>query len=352
MIESNLAQLDENLRAKRQSFDKVPLLDLSPLVEGSDTVRVAKEIRWALANAGFVYIKNHGVPPRLIDEAFAHTRAFFDLPVEEKMKLHISNSGVALRGYIQFFGENTDPAKTNDLKECFDIGPERQTLEGPFFGPNQWPTRLPGFREAVFSCHEAMKDLSIKMLSGIALSLDLPADFFRPQMKCPITIQRLLHYPPQAGVVDDKVIGMGAHTDHGNLTILAQDSVGGLQVMNRDGVWVEANPIPGTFVINIGELVQKLTNDGYPANPHRVVNISGQERYSLPFFIDADRDAVIAPLESCVSDDNPPRYQPVTCGEHKFARFVERFPHLHREYATALRHGPAVQRFHRKTATT
>ncbi|WP_192258544.1 isopenicillin N synthase family dioxygenase [Mesorhizobium caraganae] len=345
MMESNLAQLDESLRAKRQSFDKVPLVDLAPLVDGSDAGRVAKEIRWALANAGFVYIKNHGVPARLIDETFAHTRAFFDLPAEEKMKLHISNSGMALRGYIQFFGENTDPAKTNDLKECFDIGPERQTLVSPFFGPNQWPTSLPGFRETVFSCHEAMKELSIKILSGIALSLDLPADFFQPQMKTPITIQRLLHYPPQTGVVDEKVIGMGAHTDYGNLTILAQDSVGGLQVMNRDGVWVEANPIPGTFVINIGDLVQKLTNDRYLANLHRVVNISGRERYSLPFFVDADHDAVIAPLESCISNDSPARYQTITCGAHKFARFVESFPHLHREHATgptARPSGPAL----------
>ncbi|MER9776555.1 2-oxoglutarate and iron-dependent oxygenase domain-containing protein [Mesorhizobium sp. M0220] len=345
MTELKFAHLDEKLRAKRRSFDRVPLVDLGPLVEGSDARSVAKEIRWALANSGFVYIKNHGVPARMIDETLAHARAFFDLPLEDKMKLHICYSGVALRGYIQFFGENADPAKTNDLKECFDVGPERQTVESPFFGPNQWPTSLPGFREAVFSCHEAMKELSIEILSGIALSLDLPADFFQPQMKCPITIQRLLHYPPQAGGVDDKVIGMGAHTDCGNLTILAQDSVSGLQVMNSDGVWVEVNPIPGTFIINIGDLVQKLTNDRYLANVHRVVNVSGREHYSLPFLVDADHDAVIAPLESCVSDDSPPRYQPVSCGEHKFARFVERFPHLHREYAsgpTARRGGPAL----------
>ncbi|RUW51099.1 isopenicillin N synthase family oxygenase [Mesorhizobium sp. M1A.F.Ca.ET.072.01.1.1] len=345
MAKLDIAQLDDRLRAKRQSFDKVPLVDLAPLLEGSDPGRVAKGIRWALANAGFMYVKNHGVPARLVDETFARAKAFFDLPTSEKMKLHISNSGVALRGYIEVFGENTDPAKTKDLKECFDVGPEWPTGESPFFGPNQWPTVLAGFQETVFLYHEAMKALSIKILSGIALSLDLPANFFEPKMKNPISIQRLLHYPPQSGVVDERVIGIGAHTDYGSLTILAQDSVGGLQVMNREGVWIEGSPIPGTFVINIGDLIQKLTNDRYLANLHRVVNTSGRERYSLAFFIDSDCDAVITPLDSCISDYNPPRYAPITCGAHKFARFLESFPHLQREHTSgvpAQPNGPAI----------
>lgn len=330
MPKLNLAKVDDRLRAQRQSFDQIPLVDVAGLVDGSDAQNVAKEIRWALANVGFMYIKSHGVPGQLVQDTFAQARTFFDLPLEEKMKLHIGNSGVALRGYIEFFGENTDPSRTKDLKECFDIGPERPTLEGPFFGPNQWPAPLPDFRKTVFAYHEAMKELSTKLLSGIALSLDLPDDFFKPRMKNPITIQRLLHYPPQAGVVSEKMIGIGAHTDYGNLTILAQDSVGGLQIMNRDGTWVEGNPIPGAFVINIGDLIQKLTNDRYVANLHRVVNTSGRERYSLPFFIDADYDAVFAPLESCVSHDNPARYHSISCGAHKYARFVQSFPHLQR----------------------
>ncbi|MGX9148119.1 isopenicillin N synthase family dioxygenase [Mesorhizobium sp. 128a] len=333
MTKSNLAQLDDRLRAQRESFDKLPVIDVAPLVDGRDALSVAKEIRWALTNVGFMYVKNHGVSEELVGEIFAHARAFFDLPLDEKMQMHISNSGVALHGYIEVFGENTDPSKTQDLKECFDVGPERSIIEGPFFGPNQWPAALPGFRQSVVAYHEAMKELSIKILSGIALSLDLPTDFFEPRMKNPITIQRLLHYPPQTGVVDERIIGIGAHTDYGTLTILAQDSVGGLQVMNRDGAWVEGTPIPGTFVINIGDLVQKLTNDLYLANLHRVVNTSGRERYSIPFFVDADYDAVFAPLESCVSEARPARYPPITCGMYKFERFVKTFPHLERQNA-------------------
>lgn len=334
MTKAKLPTLDDALHATRQSFDQIPVVDLAPLIDRSDPQKTAKEIRWALANAGFMYVRNHGVSVTTVETAFDRTRAFFDLPHADKMQLHISNSGEALRGYIEPFGENTDPGKTKDLKECFDIGPE-SPARGPFFGPNQWPAddRLPGFREAIYGYHQEMKRLSMIILSGIARSLDLSPDFFEARLRDPISIQRLLHYPPQTGKVDESIIGIGAHTDYGNLTILAQDDVGGLQVMNRDGVWVEGTPIPGTFVINIGDLVQRLTNDRYLANLHRVVNTSGRERYSVPFFIDADYDTVFEPLPSCVSSGNPARYEPVSCGAHKFRRFVNSFPHLQKEPA-------------------
>lgn len=321
--------LDDALHAQRQSFDKLPVIDLAGLIDGSNPKTVAGEIRWALANAGFMYVKNHGVDAAVVENAFERTRAFFDLGEDEKKKLHISNSGEALRGYIEPFGENTDPGKTKDLKECFDIGPETSET-GPFFGPNQWPEEglVPGFQDAIYGYHEEMKRLSMILLSGIARSLDLEPDYFESRLQNPISIQRLLHYPSQVGLVDESIIGIGAHTDYGNLTILAQDDVGGLQVMNRDGVWVEGTPIPDTFVINIGDLIQRLTNDRYLANLHRVVNTTGRERYSIPFFIDADFNAVFKPLPTCVSEDNPARYGAVTCGTHKFGRFVNSFPHL------------------------
>ncbi|RVD66064.1 2OG-Fe(II) oxygenase family protein, partial [Mesorhizobium sp. M7A.F.Ca.ET.027.03.2.1] len=152
--------------------------------------------------------------------------------------------------------------------------------------------------------------------------------YFEALMRTPISIQRLLHYPPQSGYISEDMIGIGAHTDYGNLTILAQDDVGGLQVMNRDGDWVQGTPIHGTFIINVGDLLQRLTNGVYLANLHRVVNSSGRERYSIPFFIDADFDAIIEPLASCVTDSNPLRYRPVTCGEHKLGRFAASYAHL------------------------
>ncbi|WP_394889980.1 isopenicillin N synthase family dioxygenase [Mesorhizobium sp. AaZ16] len=323
-----VARLDDKLRAKRESFDKIPMVDIAPLLDGSDKQRVAKEIRWALSNTGFMYVKNHGVPQDFVDSVFDVSRRFFDLPMSQKMAMHISKSDVALRGYIEPFGENTDPGKTKDLKECFDLGPERSMLEGPFFGPNQWPSSLPECRELAYGYHQKMVGLAKKLLQGIALSLDLSESYFENLMQNPISIQRLLHYPPQSGYISEDIIGIGAHTDYGNLTILAQDDVGGLQVMNRDGDWVQGTPIRGTFIINIGDLIQRLTNDTYLANIHRVVNTSGRERYSIPFFIDGDFDAIVAPLASCVTDSNPRRYKPVTCGEYKLERFEAIFAHL------------------------
>lgn len=323
-----VAKLDDKLRARRESFDRIPVIDVAPLLNGSDKMAVANQIRWALSNVGFMYVKNHGIDRDFVDSVFDVTRRFFALPMEDKMKLHVGNSDVALRGYIEPFGENTNPGKTRDLKECLDIGPERAALSGPFFGPNQWPAEFPEFQDLVYGYHQKMVALSTGLLKGIALSLDLPGNHFEKLMRNPISIQRLLHYPSQTGYVGEDIIGIGAHTDYGNLTILAQDDVGGLQVMNRDGDWIEGTPIPGTFVINIGDLIQRLTNDIYLANMHRVVNTSGRQRYSIPFFIDADFDAVIKPLDSCVSEANPLRYQPVTCGAHKFGRFVASYAHL------------------------
>lgn len=323
-----ITQLNDRLSAKRERFNRIPVVDLGPLLDGSDKQSVAKAINWALSNSGFMYVKNHGISSNLVSDVFGITRKFFGLSMDEKMELHVSRSDVALRGYIEPFGENTDPTKTKDLKECFDIGPERAALEGPFFGPNQWPDSMPEFQRLTYEYHEKMVQLSQRLLEGIAISLDLPENYFQPLMQSPISIQRLLHYPPQTGKIDESIIGIGAHTDYGNLTVLAQDDVGGLQVMNREGDWIEATPIPDTFIINIGDLIQRLTNDVYLANLHRVINTSGRERYSIPFFIDADYDAVFDPLESCVGPDNPARYEPVTCGSHKFARFSASYAHL------------------------
>lgn len=329
-MSDQIAQLDDRLRARRESFDRIPVVDVAPLLDSSDKQQVAREINWALANAGFMYVKGHGIDPSLIDATFAQTAAFFALPDQVKMALHVSRSGTTLRGYIEPFGENTDPTRSRDLKEAYDIGPESPGESTPFFGANPWPAEAdaPGFAETVYAYHEAMKGLARRLLGAIAVSLDLDEGFFAPLMQNPICIQRLLHYPPQTGAIDESVIGIGAHTDYGSLTILAQDDVGGLQVMNRDGAWIEAPPIPGTFVINIGDLIQRLTNDVYLANLHRVVNASGRERYSIPFFIDADYEASFGPIPECVTPENPARYEPVRCGDHKFSRFLDSYPHL------------------------
>ena len=318
---------DHRLASKQLSFSEIPLIDIAPLLNGDDPQGVARQIGNSCEQVGFFYIRNHGVSRTLIERFYTVTRQFFALPFESKNRLNIVNSGPTLRGYISMYGENVDPGNTRDFKECFDFGAPQQEVV-PFFGPNPMPTEIPGFAEVCEDYHSVMLVLARKLIGAIALSLDLPADYFEKLQRKPITIQRLLHYPPQSGEITQEEIGIGAHTDYGFLTILSQDQVGGLQVRNRAGEWISAPPIDDTFIVNIGDLVQTFTNDRYISTLHRVINNSGAERYSLPFFIDLDFDAVVEPVPTCVSADNPARYSAYTCGQHKYKRFVDSYTHL------------------------
>jgi len=254
-------------------------------------------------------------------------RDFFDLPFEEKNALNVVHSGETLRGYIPTYAENVDPTRSRDLKECFDLGQHEEEVS-PFFGPNPMPERPARFKAVMGRYHDAMLGLSRSLIEVIARSLDLPPDYFERMQQHPITVQRLLHYPAQTGEIEESEIGIGAHTDYGFLTILAQDHNGGLQVRNRAGEWIDAPPIEDTFVVNIGDMVQTLTNDRYQSTLHRVINTSGHERYSLPFFIDLDFDAVVEPVPTCTGPDDPPRYGPYIAGEHKYRRYVASYKHL------------------------
>lgn len=320
-------QLDCRLESKPSSFSDIPIIDIATLIDGSDPLKVAKEIGYVCKNIGFLYIKNHGVDTQLIKEAYVQAEAFFKLPLEQKQQLNIINSGQTLRGYIPMYGENVDPENTRDFKECFDFGLDEEIVS-PFFGPNQMPAKPIAFKDTFERYYKAMMTLSRQLIRAIALSLNLPADYFEALQQAPITIQRLLHYPPQEGKVTQEEIGIGAHTDYGFLTILSQDSIGGLQVQNREGEWVSAPPIEDTFIVNIGDLVQTFTNDRYISTMHRVINTSGKERYSIPFFIDLDFNAEVSVVSTCQNADSPAKYAPYTCGQHKYQRFLDSYAHL------------------------
>jgi isopenicillin N synthase-like dioxygenase len=243
---------DIRLASKQTAFSEIPIIDIASLVDGSDPQGVARKIGEACEKVGFFYIKNHGVPKDLVERLYSLTRKFFDLPFEAKDRLNVVNSGQTLRGYIPMYAENVDPHNTRDFKECFDFGSHEEAVS-PFFGPNQMPEETPEFGRCCEEYHNNMLELARKLISAIALSLDLSPDYFQKLQRKPITIQRLLHYPPQVGEVTQEEIGIGAHTDYGFLTILFQDQVGGLQVRNRAGEWVSAPPVENTFVVNIGE---------------------------------------------------------------------------------------------------
>ena len=327
------ALVDTWRTAPSLAFERLPVIDMAPFLDGSDRQGVADRIGAACREVGFLYLTNHGIPATLIDAAMAQARRFFALPEDRKMALDIAKSP-AHRGYFPFFAENNDPKNNRDLKEGFDLAhhlppDDPRVLAGkPLHGPNVWPDDLPGFQETIEAYHAALRVLAGQMMEAFALSLHLPQDHFAPLLDDAMGALRLLHYPPQPPLEDDRVVGTGSHTDYGCLTILAQDPVGGLQVQNAAGNWVAAPPMPGAFVVNIGDQMARWTNDVFAATHHRVINTSGRERYSMPFFFEPNYDAVIRCLETCKSPEHPAKYADVVAGEYLLSRFNDTFSHL------------------------
>jgi isopenicillin N synthase-like dioxygenase len=316
-------QLDPSLTAAKVSLTEIPVVDIGPFLHGTAAARaaVANEIGDACRNIGFFYVINHGVPESLIAETFAEAKRFFGLPAAIKAEAAIEHSACH-RGYFSTGGENLDPAKqkTGDLKEGYKIGRDLEAdhplvrAGTPLHGPNQWPANLPGWYETMTAYYDAMEKLGREMLHAFALALDLPETYFDGWLNTPMTTLGPLHYPPQTGHITEAQIGAGAHTDYGCLTLLAQDDAGGLQVRNAGGQWVDAPPIPGSFVVNIGDMMERWTNGVFTSTLHRVINISGRERYSLPFFFDPDFHTPVACLDTCVG--NGAKFAPATAGQH------------------------------------
>jgi len=324
--------LAEGLQGRFAAFTEVPVIALSSFRDGPDKGAMVEAMVRACVQVGFFYVSDHGVPRGLVEGAFEQARRFFAAPEEVKQSLHIRHSPVH-RGYFPAFEENTDPTLTGDLKEGFDLArdlaPDRpEVLAGkPLHGPNVWPdpALLPDFRPRVEAYYAAMNDLARLLLRCFALGLALPEDWFADKVDAPLAQLRLLHYPPQAGFIEERTLGCGAHSDYGCLTILAQDGVGGLQLRNAAGEWIEAPPIPGTFVVNIGDQMARWTNGRFAATQHRVINRSGRERYSLPFFFDPNFDTWVEPLPSCLGPGETPRFAPVLAGDYLLSRYNDTF---------------------------
>ncbi len=296
----------------------LPIIDVDAL-GGSDPAaerRIAAELGCACRDIGFFYVTHHGVAPDTIDGAFAAARGFFDQPLEDKLAVAITKSRHN-RGYVPLQGEQLDPARPGDAKEAFNVGRELapddpHLLAGrPFHGVNQWPPQ-PGFRDAMLAYFAAAQLLCARLHRGFALDLDLAPDFFERFIDRPLATLRVLRYPPHPGAFDGTLWGAAPHTDYGNVTILAQDDAGGLEVQRRDGTWLPAPPIPGAFVCNIGDCLMRWSNDVYVSTPHRVVNRAGRLRHSMAFFFDPNDDAPVACLQSCASAARPARYPPIT----------------------------------------
>jgi isopenicillin N synthase-like dioxygenase len=319
--------------AKKVEQATLPVIDIGGLRSGSthDRGKVAEAMRAACLDKGFFYIINHGIPAAMIEETFAATRHFFDLPVAEKMKLDLKSSK-ASRGYEPLQAQTLEPGTPPDLKEGFYIGTELsendpRVIAGEYKqGPNQWPTALPEFRVAMDAYFQEMTRLGDLLMQGLALSLSLDADYFDAFGADPLVRLRLLHYPPQPERSLPGQKGVGAHTDFGGLTILLQDACGGLQVLDQaNNEWIHADPIEGAYVVNLGDLIARWTNDVYRSTLHRVVNMSGRERYSVPFFYHGNPNYVVRCIPNCCLSGEEPKYPPSTVESHFQARYQQSY---------------------------
>ena len=306
------------------AVDTIPIIDIAGFRDGSAKDRVVRQVQEAAETVGFLYIAGHGVDQAVIDGAFTASRAFFALPEADKLTVKINSSH---RGFMPI----NNSTYTADLKPNFnetflaglDLGPDDPDVKAgvPLHGPNQWPAAMPALRPAIDTYFNALRDVGDTVLRIFGRALDLDEDYFLPYFKKPMPFVRLLHYPPQPPTRAENEFGIAPHTDYGFVTILAQDEVGGLQVRRRDGGWIDAPYIPGTFVVNIADMLKRWTNDRWLSTPHRVINTTGRERYSIPFFFDPTYHTLVECIPGCNRDGEAPKYPPITWGDYLKQRF-------------------------------
>ena len=299
---------------------RIPTLDLRRFTDPSSSID-RKEFIAELGNAyrewGFAGIRGHGISQARIEACYDVFQRFFALPGEVKRKYHVPGGGGA-RGYTPFGVETAKGAQHHDLKEFWHVGREipRDSKYADAMPPNLWPEEVPDFREQAYGLYQALDAVGAQVLAALALHIDLREDWFADKTQCGNSILRPIHYPPitTPDVPNERA---GAHEDINLITLLVGASAEGLEVLSHAGEWVPFTADEDTIVVNIGDMLQRLTNHVYPSTTHRVVNPQGerarQPRYSTPFFLHPNPDFLIDALPSCVTPDNPNRYaEPIT----------------------------------------
>jgi isopenicillin N synthase-like dioxygenase len=300
-----------------------PIVSFAGLTSGDSQARAAvvSALRAACLDKGFLYVIDHGIPRALMEEVFVQSKRFFELPAERKLAVDMALSPWK-RGYEPLRGQALEAGTPPDVKEGFYMGNELaaddpRVVAGLFdHGPNQWPADLPGWRETMLTYFAQMEALCCLTMEALAGALDLPQDHFADFCVDPVSNLRLLHYPPQPANPLPGEKGCGAHTDWGAITFLLQDDVGGLQVWDARHGWIDAPPVLGAFVLNLGDLISRWTNDRFRSTLHRVINRSGTVRYSVPFFFTGRPDHHVACLPNCLRPGERARYAPTTALGH------------------------------------
>ena len=291
--------------------------------------QIAEELGRSFEEYGFAVIRDHGIPQELIDRAEAMSKAFFALPEDAKRAYHIPGGGGA-RGYTPFGTEKAKDAKVHDLKEFWHVG--RELPEGhplaQFMAANVWPEEVAGFRETFSELYTAFETAGARVLEGIALHLGLERDYFADTVKDGNSVMRLLRYPPLEGAEAEGAIRAAAHGDINTITLLLGAEEAGLELLTAQGEWKAVAPPEGALVVNIGDMLDRLTNNKLRSTTHRVVNPRGEAayraRYSMPFFLHFRPDYVIETLPSCIDparpDDHP---EPISSHEFLLQRLRE-----------------------------
>jgi isopenicillin N synthase-like dioxygenase len=318
----------------------IPIVDLGPYLadEPGAAALAARQIGQASEEIGFYFIANHGVAQPLIDGVFAEAERFHHLPIERKDAVRAVGEAV---GYLGLGGQtqraemygtrSAHPDRSASFYIRNEFGPDHpdRLAKKPWVFENKWPADLPGFRETCLAYFDALAALQAKLLPLQALALDLPADWFasHPAFQPLTATLRLLHYPPRAPQNTGQY-GIGPHTDFTFCTILAQAKKPGLEILTRDGAWVAAPAHDGMLLVNNADMLRRWTNDRFRSAPHRVFNLEGDERFSIPFFVGTRADVRLECLPSCQGADNPPRYPPLSQAEY--------FAELHRTVYSGL----------------
>ena len=327
---SNEFQKYTNIRRTMSSSSVIPLIDISPYRNGDieGAKQVASQIATAGEDIGFFAIAGHGIEQQVIDNCWTATAEYFDQDAD--FKTQISTSEEYPYGYFPLSKESLsrgygDANSLPDLNESFAIGPYNAAAGMP---PVRWPSQPAHLKDAWLTYYQALERLALDMLRVFALALDMPENFFDKAMtERHRSALRFLNYPAQDKPPLPGQVRAGAHTDYGTLTILLQDGTGGLQVKHGEkGEWHHAPYTPGTFLVNIGDLMQRWTNDKWVSTVHRVVNPVGQEdittarRQSIAFFQNIDPDHLVSCIPSCTSPTNPPKYADILAWDHLMSK--------------------------------
>lgn len=309
-------------KARTVEVADIPIIDFGQFLNGDAAARdaTAAAIGEACERVGFFYLAHHGVPQSLIDDTFAASRRFYAQSYAERMK-----SAATLehwRGFVpsKLEGEGGGiGGAIETYRFMLDLPPDDpDVLAGkPMHMPNRWPEGVEGFKPQVEAYFDAMLRLAKQLRAAFAHALGLADDYFEPFNQKPLVQLSLLHYRPPASLREEDIeIGAGEHRDSGAFTLLMQDDTGGLEVQRKDGLWIAAPPIPGCYVINIGDVMMKWTNGRFVSTPHRVVNRALRPRYSIPFFANPDYDATIAPIAEILKPGETPQFAPFSNGAY------------------------------------